>query len=299
MPDFDVLVIGAGIGGYTAAIRAAQLGLRAAIVEKDAIGGLCLNCCIPSKALLHAADVANAVRTSHELGITHGDLRLDLGVAVDRSREVVAKLVDGVETLLVHNKVTVIRGEARLAGDGSIVVQPDNRRVTAANVIIATGAASRSLPSLPVDGKRVITSRQALELRQAPESIVIVGGGPIGVEFAYLFRSYGAKVTLLEMLPRLLPNEDQDVSRQLERSFRAQGIEVRTGIAVSGAEVTDSEVIVISLTAAKRCRRRVLIGVGFGPAGLGLEGAGVGWARLDQIDGRCRTNVPGYGPSAT
>ncbi|HLF78428.1 MAG TPA: FAD-dependent oxidoreductase, partial [Dehalococcoidia bacterium] len=221
--------MGAGPGGYVAAIRAAQLGLTTVLIERDAVGGLCLNWgCIPSKALLHGADIINLFKVAPQFGIGYSDLRLDLSVAVERSREVVARVVGGVETLLRQNGVTVVRGSARITGVHSLNVYPTNETIHAQNIIVATGARPRSLPNVPIDGKRVLTSREALELRQLPSSIVIVGGGPIGVEFAYFYRSYGTNVTVVEALPRLLPNEDEDVSRQMERSLRAQGIDVRT-----------------------------------------------------------------------
>jgi dihydrolipoamide dehydrogenase len=300
LPDYDVAVIGAGPGGYVAAIRAAQLGLRTAVIEKDSVGGLCLNWgCIPSKALLHAAEVANLFKRAPELGINYSDLRLDMAVAVDRSREVVAKFVSGVETLFKQNQVTLVRGTARLTGPNTIAVEPAGATIEAKSILIATGAATRSLPNLPVDGERVITSREALALREPPASIVVVGGGAIGVEFGYFYRSYGSKVTIVELLDRLLPNEDEDVSRQLERSFRAQGIDVRTGVRVEGVSV-DKDGVAVSVSSSDKNEtlraERVLVGIGFAPVneGLGLQEAGVeldegGWVKVDEY---ARTNVP-------
>ena len=301
MPDpYDVAVIGAGPGGYVAAIRAAQVGLRAAISEKDAVGGTCLNWgCIPSKALLYSAELLNLFKRGPEFGIATGEVTGDLGIAVDRSRDVVAKFVAGVETLLQQNRVDLIRGAARLDGPGRIRVEPTGDVIEARNVIIATGGVTRPLPNVPVDGARVITSREALELRDIPSSIVIVGGGPIGVEFAYLYRSYGAEVTLVELLHQLLPNEDEDVSRQLERSFTAQGISILTGAAVeSVALAADAITVTAKLGDETREVRaeKVLIGVGFGANAdaLGLTEAGVeldrGWVKVDSY---CQTNVAG------
>jgi dihydrolipoyl dehydrogenase len=300
MPDYDVAVIGAGPGGYVAAIRASQLGLRTIVIEKEQVGGLCLNWgCIPSKALLHAADVLNLLRHGDDLGISYDNLRADLSVAVDRSRDIVAKFVRGVGTLLAQNGVEVVQGAARFAGPHALAIDPGDRTIDAANVIIATGARTRSLPGLAIDGDRVLTSREALALRQTPASIVIVGGGPIGVEFAYLYASYGAQVTLVEMEARLLPGEDEDVSRQLERSFAAQGIAVRTGTTVD-AVTPDASGVTVNVTSAGAAEalraERVLVGVGFAPntEGLGLETAGValdrGWVAIDEY---ARTNVPG------
>jgi dihydrolipoamide dehydrogenase len=299
MPDFDVLIIGGGPGGYVAAIRAAQLGLRTALVEKEAVGGVCLNWgCIPSKALLHSADLANEFRRAAEYGIGYDNLRLDLGVAVDRSRQVAEKMVTGVETLLDQNKVTVIKGTAKLAGGTKAVVAPGGEVLEAANLIIATGGVTRSLPNVPIDGDRILTSREALELRETPRSIVIVGGGPIGAEFGYLYRTYGADVTIVEMLDRVLPNEDADVSRAVERAFKEQGIAVRTGAKVESITTGAGGVTVAVSSGGKRedlVAERCLIGVGFGPntAGLGVEEAGIaterGWLKVDD---HARTNVP-------
>ena len=301
MPDpYDIAIIGAGPGGYVAAIRAAQLGLKAAIIEKDAVGGTCLNWgCIPSKALLYSAELLNLFRRGPEFGITTGEVTGDLAVSVDRSRDIVAKFVAGVEGLLKQNKVDLIRGAARLESPGRVRIEPSGDLVEASNVLIATGGVTRSLPNVAIDGDRVITSREALELRDIPDSIVIVGGGPIGVEFGYLYRSYGAAVTIVELLPHLLPNEDEDVSRQLERSFKAMGISVLTGAAVESVSTsTDSVTVTVKKDEASQEIRsdRVLIGVGFGANSdaLGLAEAGVelnrGWIKVDDF---CRTNIPG------
>ena len=301
MPDpYDLAIIGAGPGGYVAAIRAAQLGLKTAIVEKDAVGGLCLNWgCIPSKALLYTAELLNLYKRGPEFGITTGKISGNLGVAVDRSRDIVARFVSGVETLLQQNKVDLIRGTARLEGPGRVRVQPSGDLLQADNVIIASGGFARSFVGLGADGVRVLTSREALALRETPQSIVIVGGGAIGVEFGYLYRSYGAEVTIVEALPHLLPNEDEDVSRQLERSFAAMGIAVITGANVAEVHTAAGGVTVsVKLKSESRDLRAecVLVGIGFGANSdtLGLEETGVkterGWIAVDDY---CRTNVPG------
>jgi dihydrolipoamide dehydrogenase len=300
MPDYDLAVIGGGPGGYVAAIRAAQLGLKTALVEKDRVGGLCLNWgCIPSKALLYCAEVAALFRRAAEFGIGYDNLTLDYAVAQERSRAVVEKMVGGVETLLQQNKVEVVKGAARLTGARSLAVEAEGRAIEAANIIIATGGVSRSLPNLPIDGDRVITSREALELKEAPRSIVIVGAGPVGVEFAYLFRSYGSEVTLLELLPRVLPSEDADSSRLLERALKEQGIAVLTGARVEAVAADEGAARVAYATGEDKrevAAERVLVGVGISAntQGLGLEAAGVALERgFVAVDDRCRTNVDG------
>ena len=206
MPEYDIAIVGAGPGGYVAAIRAAQLGLRPALIERDALGGLCLNWgCIPSKSLLHAAGVVRAIRDGATIGITYEHLHLDLGRAVDRSREVVATLSDGIRVLLGQHRVEVIRGTARLRSPTSLVVTPGERVVEASHVIVATGARPRALPGVRPDGARVITSREALALREAPASLVVIGGGAVGVEFAYLFRAYGTESPSSSSCPICFP----------------------------------------------------------------------------------------------
>jgi dihydrolipoamide dehydrogenase len=300
MPDYDLAVIGGGPGGYVAAIRAAQLGLKTVLVEKDRVGGLCLNWgCIPSKALLYCAEVASLFRRAAEFGIGYDNLALDYAVAQERSRAVVEKMVAGVETLLQQNKVQVVKGTARLTAARSLAVEPEGRAIEAANIIVATGGVSRSLPNLPIDGDRIITSREALELREAPRSIVIVGAGPVGVEFAYLFRSYGSDVTLLELLPRVLPSEDADSSRVLERALKEQGIAVLTGARVEAVAAGEGGARVVYATGEDKrevAAERVLVGVGISAntQGLGLEAAGVALERgFVAVDDRCRTNVDG------
>jgi dihydrolipoamide dehydrogenase len=298
MAEYDVAIIGAGPGGYVAAIRAAQLGLKAAVIEKEAVGGLCLNWgCIPSKALLYSAELINLFQRGPEFGIGFENLTADLGVAVDRSREVVKRFVSGVEQLFQQNKVTLIRGTATVTGPNSISVAPSGESVEAKNIIVAAGGFTRSLPDVAIDGAGIITSREALELRDCPSSVVIVGGGAIGVEFGYLYRSFDADVTIVEVLPRLLPNEDEDVSRQLERSFRGMGINVRTGTKVESIKTGEGATVTVSAgdKSEELKAEKVLIGVGFGAntEGLGLDKAGVemerGWVKVDDY---CQTNVP-------
>lgn len=298
---YDIVVIGGGPGGYVAAIRGAQLGLRVALVEKESLGGLCLNWgCIPSKALLYAAELLNLYKRGPEFGISTGPITADLSVAVGRSRDLVTKFVGGIETLLAQNQVELVRGAGRLDAEGRVRVELAGRTLTARHIVIATGATTRSLPGLAPDGDRVLTSRDALVLERPPASLIIAGGGAIGVEFGYLYRAYGTEVTIVEALPRLLPNEDEDVSRQLERSFAAQGISVLTGATVESARI-EADRVTLSLQTGAGVRElaaeRVLTGVGFAPntAGLNLEGAGVkldadGWI---EVDAYCQTSTPG------
>lgn len=298
MGSYDIAIIGGGPGGYVAAIRAAQLGKSVVLFERDRVGGLCLNWgCIPSKAILKNADVVNLVRQADKWGISVTNPKYDFGSAIDRSRKVVEQLVGGVEGLLRDNGVTTVSGAATLKTRTTIVCNGEEH--TAKAIIIATGASARALPGIPVDGKVVVTSREALAQRDAPKRALIVGAGPIGVEFAYSWSSYGTQVTVVELLDTLLPLEDPDAGRLLKRSFEARGIRclVKTqveGVSVSGKTATvtinsdgKSETVEVD---------RVLIAVGFVPhtQGLNLEGVGVATQRgFIGIDDTMQTNVPG------
>ncbi|MBI2867350.1 MAG: dihydrolipoyl dehydrogenase [Chloroflexi bacterium] len=305
--EYDVVVIGAGPGGYVAAIRAAQLGLKTALVERDdgtghaGIGGVCLNWgCIPSKALLRNAELVNLLKRGEEFGLSFDNPRYDIGKAIDRSRTVVRTLVSGVGFLLKKNKVDVVQGEGSLKSAHRIEVKPSGQTLDAKNVIIATGAKPRGLPGLEIDGTQVLSSREALALKRVPPSIVIVGGGAVGVEFAYFYNAYGSKVTVLEMLPHLVPNEDEEISKQLESAFAKQGITVATSAKVEKVEKQAQQVTLTYGTASGEEKKAqcdvVLLGVGARPnsEGLGLEKLG---ARVEkdfiQIDDRMATTVPG------
>ena len=298
MADFDVVVIGSGPGGYVAAIRAAQLGLRTAIVERSEVGGVCLNWgCIPSKALIRNAEVVSLFEHADEFGITAENVTYDFSKAIDRSRSVVKKLTSGVNMLLKGNGVELVRGEGVLRGPRT--VEADGRTLSTENVIIATGASFRQLPGLPIDGETVITSREALQTREVPERVVIVGAGATGAEFAYVWATYGAEVTLVELLPRIVPNEDEEISRLLERSFRRQGIKSITGARVEGVDVNGSSATVTvsddSGTTRIECDK-VLVAVGAqgNTEGIGLEDVGVEVDRgFIPVDERMETNVPG------
>ena len=281
MADYDVVIVGSGVGGYVAAIRASQLGLRAALVEGAEIGGTCLNWgCIPSKALLRNAEVVGILEHADEFGIGFDNLRLDFGKAIDRSRQVVKRLTDGVSFLLKKNDVRVHEGFGVLTDANTVEVREAGETLTAENIIIATGAKFRQLPNLPIDGKTVITSREALTLRSAPKKAVIVGGGATGAEFAYLWAKYGSDVTLVELLPRLAPSEDEEVSSQLERSFRRQGITSMTGssvddVAVSGDTATATVTNQRGTSEIECDVILVAVGAQGNIEGIGLDAAGV------------------------
>ena len=296
--EYDLIVLGAGPGGYIAAIRAAQLGLRTAVVERDEVGGVCLNWgCIPSKALLRNAEVLNLFRDANTWGVSFDNMRFDMEAAIIRSRQVVDRVVKGVKSLFKKHNIELHRGAGRLSGQGRVSIDATGQTLQAANVIVATGTRAKDLPGLKVDGETVITSREALEIKEPPASIVIVGGGAVGVEFAYFYRAYGSEVTIIEMLPRLVPTEDEEVSQHLERALKRQGIQIKTGSTVEkmarskgrarltlspGGEVVECE--------------RVLLGVGIRPntEDLGLEELGVATERgFIKIDDRMAASIPG------
>ena len=298
--EYDVVVVGAGPGGYVAAIRAAQLGLKTAVVEREELGGVCLNWgCIPSKALLKNAEILSLLHRAEEFGFHFDNLRVDYAKAVDRSRDVVDRNTKGVGFLLRKNKVDHIKGEAVLRDNHTVEVVPEGRVIDTKNVILATGARPRSIPSLPVDGVVVMTSREALELRTLPSSIAIVGAGATGMEFAYLFNAYGVKVTVVELLPRIVPNEDEDISEQLERALSKEGVEFLTDSRVTEMTTVDggSKLTVESSNGprALECEKvLVAIGVQANIEDLGLEKVGVATDRgFIQIDEHMSTNVPG------
>ncbi len=303
--SFDLVVIGAGPGGYHAAIRAAQLGLRTAVVEKDegsgigGLGGVCLNWgCIPSKSLLKNAELVNQLKNPGDWGLSFDNFNADMGKAVDRSRRVSATLTRGIAFLLRKNNVALFRGKGVLRSSTLVEVE-GGPTLTANNIMIATGARPRGLPNLDIDGETVITSREALELRDKPSAIGIVGASAIGVEFAYYFNAYGVEVMLFEVLPHLVPKEDVDISVELERAFKKQGIKFATGVMVTGVD-TSGPRPVINYEAGRddlqfECDK-VLLGVGVQPNsdGMGLEDQGVATENgFIQVDERMRTNVTG------
>lgn len=235
--NFDIVIVGSGPGGYVAAIRAAQLGMKAAIVERDALGGICLNWgCIPTKALLRTADIFSTLKHLDEFGLSAKDISYDAKKVVERSRKVAKQLSDGVKFLMRKNKITVIEGTAKLAGKGRLAVSKDGKPVgdvTAKHIILATGARARSLPGLEPDGKLVWTYKEAMIPDAIPKSLLVVGSGAIGIEFASFYRTMGAEVTVVEVLDRILPVEDEDVSAFARKQFEKQGIKILTGAKVT------------------------------------------------------------------
>ena len=298
--NYDLVVIGSGPGGYVAAIRAGQLGLKTAIIEKEELGGVCLNWgCIPSKSLLKNAEILSYFNRADEFGLKMDNFHADYSVAIDRSREVVDRNTKGVAFLLDKNKVDHIQGTAKIVGAGKVEVTPDGNVIEAKNIIVATGARPRSIPPLPIDGEKVITSRESIVLSDLPESIVIVGGGAIGVEFAYIYKMYGVQVTIVEMLPRLVPNEDEDISAQLERAFKRARIDFLTGTGVTAVDISGSGVTVTvdkDGTAQTLECDKVLVAIGIQPnvEDLGLESVGIATDRTGIIvDDKMATNVAG------
>jgi len=300
---YDVTIIGAGPGGYVAAIRAAQLGLRVALVEKEHLGGVCLNWgCIPTKALLRNAEVISLLRRGKEFGFTVTGFEADYGAAVDRSRKVAARLVKGVGALMRKNGVEVIEGTGILRSPNAVEVTLNaggTRTLHTRNVIVATGGRARTIPGVVPDGEVVLTYREAIVLRRVPRSVVIIGAGPIGMEFAHIWHTYGAEVTVVEMLPRALPLEDEEVSAEVERAFKRRKVRLLTSTRVQGVETTPSGVRV-SVTGEKGEQvleaERALIAIGVRPnsENLGLEEIGV---RVERgyvvVDDHLRTDVPG------
>ncbi|MBI2166567.1 MAG: dihydrolipoyl dehydrogenase [Chloroflexi bacterium] len=288
------------LGGYVAAIRASQLGLKTCVVEKDEVGGICLNWgCIPSKALLRNAEIVSFLKRPEEWGIAFDGLRLDFGKAVDRSRQVVDRMVRGVHTLLRKNRVEHVKGTAIIRQAGQVEVLDTGQRLTASSIVVATGARPRALPGLEADGALVITSREALERKALPSSALIVGGGATGMEFAYLYNAYGVQVTVVELLPHLLPLEDEEISQQIERAFSRQGISFHTGSKVVGLARGQgaARATVETPSGVKELQTDLVlvsVGVQGNVDGLGLEGLGVAVEKgYIPVDDRMQTNVPG------
>lgn len=299
--DYDLIILGAGPGGYVAGIRAGQLGLRVAVVEKDPkLGGTCLlRGCIPTKALLHTASLLDEIREAGGLGIEVGEPSLDMGRAQSRKQEVVDSNVKGIEFLFKKNKVERLRGWGRLAGANRVEVEGDDgtKTYSAKNVLIATGSVPREIPVIATDGERVLDSDHVLELQRVPKSLAILGAGAVGTEFASIFRAFGSEVTVIEMLDRALPMEDEEVSKELTRQFKKRGIAVWTGTRLTGAEAGDGGVK-LSFEGKKETLEAevLLVAVGRKPVteGIGLDTVGIatekGYIPTDEL---MRTSADG------
>ncbi len=296
--DYDVIILGGGPGGYVAAIRAAQLGLKTAVIEKANLGGVCLNWgCIPSKALIRNAEIVGILGRGREFGFSFENLSVDYGVAVKRSRQVSNRLVKGVGFLMKKNKIDVIDGFGVLNDAHSI--QVEDKAYSTANIILATGGSPVVLPGMTVDGERLLTYRQAIVQDKLPGSLLVVGAGAIGMEFAYVYNAYGVDVTVVEMLPHVLPNEDEDVADVVAKSFKKQGIRTLANTRTDTVEVTEAGVNVSLKDLASREEEKVLVdqvlvAVGVRPNsdGIGLEKAGVasdrGWVLINSV---MQTNI--------
>jgi len=293
--QFDVVILGGGSGGYACALRSAQLGAKVALIEKELLGGTCLHRgCIPTKALLHSAEIADNARDSAHFGVNAEFHSIDM-VGVNAYKDgVVSKLHKGLQGLVKSRNITYIEGSGRLVSNNTIEV--NGTTYQGRNVVLATGSVPKSLPGLNIDGTRVITSDHALKLGYVPQSAIILGGGVIGCEFASVWKSFGAEVTIVEALPHLVPAEDESSSKLLERAFRKRGINFEIGVKFASAEVTNDNVTV-SLENGKQITADVLlVAVGRGPVSndLGYENVGIAMDRgYVLVDEKCRTNIPG------
>jgi dihydrolipoamide dehydrogenase len=302
--DFDILIIGSGPGGYVAAIRASQLGLKTAVIEKAELGGICLNWgCIPTKSLLKSAQVYDYMKHADEYGVNiEGEAKPDFTKMVARSREVAGNMSKGIQFLFKKNKIEVINGFGKLKTKNTVEVidnEGNKKDVTASHIILATGARSRELPNLPQDGKKIIGYRKALTLAKQPESMIVVGSGAIGSEFAWFYSTIGTKVTLVEYMPNIVPNEDEDVSKQLGRSFKKAKMKVMTGASVERVDTSSNKCKVIIKTKKGEEEHEadvVLSAVGITPniEEIGVEELGIelenGKIKVDEY---YKTNIEG------
>jgi len=299
MSKYDIIVLGSGPGGYVTAIRASQLGFKTAVVEKESLGGVCLNWgCIPTKALLKSAQVFEYLKHAEDYGLTVKDADKDFGAVVKRSRGVADGMSKGVQFLMKKNKIDVINGYGKIKPGKKVDV--DGTEYSADHIIIATGARSRELPSLPQDGKKVIGYREAMSLDKQPKKMIVVGSGAIGVEFAYFYNALGTEVTIVEYMPKIVPVEDDDVSKQLERSFKKSGINIMTSAEVTSVDTSGKGV---KATVKTKKGEEVLeadivlsaVGIKSNIENIGLEDVGIVTDR-DKIlvNDYYQTNIPGY-----
>jgi dihydrolipoamide dehydrogenase len=302
--NYDVIVIGSGPGGYVTAIRASQLGLKTAIIERENLGGICLNWgCIPTKALLKSAQVFEYLNHSKEYGISADNIKADFGAVIKRSRDVADGMSKGIQFLMKKNKIDVIMGTATVKAGKKVEVKAADGKVStveAKHIIIATGARSRVLPNLPQDGKKIIGYREAMTLPKLPKTMVVVGSGAIGVEFAYFYATMGTKVTIVEFMPNIVPVEDEEVSKQLEKSLKKIGIEIMTEASVESVDTKGdiSKVNVKTKTGNIVLEAEVVlsaVGIEANITGLGLESVGIATDKGKiVVDKYYATNVPGY-----
>lgn len=281
--QFDVTVVGAGPGGYVAAIRAAQLGLKVGLVERDKLGGICLNWgCIPSKALLKSAELHQMFKKAEEFGFSYTELKYDWKKIIKRSRDISERIAKGVEYLMKKNKIEVLSGTGKLTGKNSVEVSKDGKvvaTITTKNIILATGGKPREISGVVIDRKKVITSSEAMMLEYQPKEMIIIGGGAIGVEFAYFYNSFGTKVTIVEMLPSILPKEDKEITKILEASLKKQGIDILTNTKVESVEAGEGVTVKVSGKEGTKSLKAdialVAVGVDGNVENIGLETAGV------------------------
>ena len=302
--EYDIIVIGSGPGGYVAAVRAAQAGKRTAIVEREALGGVCLNWgCIPTKALLKSASVYHYVKNAAAYGIDiEGEAKADISKIVARSRGVAETMSKGIDFLMKKNKIDVLRGHGSIESKGVVAVENEEGRTLyeADHIILATGARPRQMPFIPVDGEKIITSREALVIKELPESIVVIGSGAIGSEFAFLFAQLGVKVTIVEYLPNLMPLEDEEVSKTMERAFRKMRATVYTGTTVKAARVNDDGRCEVDIEGKKGAETLVAdmvlaaVGIKTNTENIGLEKVGIELERDKiKVDEHYQTAVEG------
>ncbi len=302
--NFDLIVVGSGPGGYVTAIRASQLGLKTAIVEKESLGGVCLNWgCIPTKALLKSAQVFEYINHADEYGIDVPDAKVDFAAVVKRSRNVAGGMSKGIEFLMKKNKIEVLSGMGKIKTGKKVVVTDEKGTAiehSAKNIIIATGARSRQLPNLPQDGKNIIGYREAMTLTKTPKKMIIVGSGAIGVEFAYFYNAMGTDVTVVEFMPNIVPVEDVDISKQLERSFKKSGIKVMTNASVEKVDTTGA---MCKATVKTKKGEEILeadivlsaVGITANIENLGLEDVGIATDKGKVlVNDFYQTNIPGY-----
>jgi dihydrolipoamide dehydrogenase len=292
----DIVILGGGSGGYACALRAAELGMSVILVERDKVGGTCLHRgCIPTKALLHAAEVADAAREGEKVGVRSTLEGIDMPGVNAYKDGVVNRLYKGLTGLIASRKITTVEGTGKLVSADTVEVDGTSYQASKA-VVLATGSYSRSLPGLEIDGTKIIASEHALQLETVPSSVVVLGGGVIGVEFASVWKSFGADVTIVEALPHLVPLEDESSSKLLERAFRRRGINFSLGVRFSSAKVTDSGVTVTLEDGKTIDGDLLLVAVGRGPVseGLGYAEAGLAMDRgFVTVDAHCKTNLPG------